>query len=148
MRNQEVPVTRHNQGRDVNLGDPIAQVEGIEHGEPMGHDALVCPPALPSDELEQRARPLSAAEQQIEELVDEWIVVRQRKTAEHRPSDLLEEAAFKATARALDNQRPQASGMACGEFKAEDAAEGYSEERRSLQAAPVEELGNIGNQIL
>src|SRR5207237_1324816 len=68
------------------------------------HHALVGLPALPGDELDQRARPLPAAEEQVEELVDERVVRRQRVAGQDEAGHPLQQAALEPAAGPLDHQ--------------------------------------------
>jgi len=69
-----------------------AGIERLDQMEAMRHHALVRLPALPRHKAEERVRPLAPSKQEIEELVDERVVRRQRESAQHRARHLLDQA--------------------------------------------------------
>src|SRR4051794_32256757 len=76
-RDEQVAVPCQSQCRYAHGRQPAREVGMLDELEAMGHHALVGLPALPGDEIEQRARWLLAAEEEVEELVDEGVVRRQ-----------------------------------------------------------------------
>ena len=114
----------------------------------MRHDALIGLPALARDEVEKRIRPVPATEEQVEKLVDKRIVRRERIAFEHPSGDALEQTALETCARALDNQSIEPVGKAGGKLQGNDATERNAANYRALQAAPMQKLVQIGNEIL
>ena len=112
----------------------------------MGHDALVGLPALPGDELEHRSR-LTGAEEQVEELIDERTIRRQRIPGKDQTSDPLDQAAFVADADALDGDGLRRLWVASGIFERQHAAEGDAADDRPFQAIRVDELAEVLDQV-
>src|SRR5262249_49775346 len=127
--------------------EAFAGVERFDQGEAVGHHALVSLPALARHELEQWIRSASAPEEQIEELVDKGTVGRQRESRQDGTGDLLQQTALEPRSRPLENEGTQSVGPPGRQFQSQDAAEGDAHQGGAFQAAPVEKLIQVVNQI-
>src|SRR5438105_4279542 len=78
VRSEEIPVARQHHARHCDAAQSIAYVKALDQMKTMGHDTLVRLPALASDKLKEWPGLLPASKKQVEELIDEWIVGRQR----------------------------------------------------------------------
>src|SRR5262249_7768774 len=103
-RYQQIAVASHEQRGNANALHAAIQAEPLGEVEPVRHHALVRLPALSSDEMEERSRFLLAAEQEIEELIDERTVVGQRIAGKDHSGHLLQQAALKPGTRSLDHK--------------------------------------------
>jgi hypothetical protein len=73
-RDEEISVAGQDQRRYADMVKSARYIELFHEPEAMRHDALIGLPALPSDELEEGTGPLPAAEEQVEELVNEGVI--------------------------------------------------------------------------
>jgi hypothetical protein len=113
----------------------------------MGHDALIGLPTLASYKLEHGPRFLTAAEQQIEKLINEWIIRRKRKTGENDPGYALQKTALETATRALHYQAAQTIGETSGELQGQHPAKRNAHHRRLLKVMPIKEFGQIVNEV-
>src|SRR5207244_8769827 len=101
-------IARQHQGRHLHAVQPVVNVEALHQAETMRHDALIGLPALPRNETEERIWALATAKEQVKELVDERIVMRQRIVVEDPSRHALQQAALEASACSLNDQGFQA----------------------------------------
>src|SRR4051812_30316120 len=113
----------------------------------MGHHALVGLPALASDEMKKGVALLSSAEQQIEELVDEGIVGRERKAVEHGARDGLKQVVLESGSRALDDEAIQSMPIARGVLQRQHPAKRHAENGWRLQALPIDKLRQVVDEV-
>lgn len=144
---QHVPVADHDLGGDADAVEPILEVELLGQLKAMGHDALVGAPALLRDEMKERVAILGSAKQQVEELIDERIVWRQRVAAQYIGCHPLQQRSLEAGTDPLDCQGTQAMREASGKFQRNHATEGYAQDSGRFQTMPVEELNQVLRQV-
>jgi hypothetical protein len=144
---EQVSVAGQDQRRYANAVQSRGHIEPLNEPETMGHDALIGLPALPSDELEERPRPLSAAEEQVEELIDKGIIRGQRIPREDEAGHRLKQTMLETGADALHSERAEPAGKPGCEFQAQDPAERDAQQGGTLKAMPVEDFCQILNKV-
>ena len=113
----------------------------------MSHHSLVGLPAQARHEVNQGARLHPPAEQEIEELVDEGTIARQRVARQDDAGDLLQQSVLEACAHALEDQGRQTSRQASSQFQRQYPAERNAQDGRALEAVPVEEFAKVVDQV-
>src|SRR5262249_12541070 len=103
---------------------------------------------LPNDEIDERTLFLPAAKEQIEELIHEWTVGRQRKTGQDRAGYLLHQSAFVPGADSLHDQAVETVGIPDGKFQGDDTAERKPHDRGLFEPERVEKLREVVDQIV
>ena len=113
----------------------------------MGHDALIRLPALLRYELEERPRSLALPEEQIEELIDEGIIGRQRIAIENHSGYVLKQTSLETGARPLNSQSSEAAWKPGSIFKSQKTAEGNAQNGCLLETKPIDYFTKIANQV-
>src|SRR5438874_7122434 len=104
----------------------------------MRHHALIGLPALLRHKFKKWIGLLPASKEQVEELVDEWIVRRQRVAREHETSDLMQQAALKSRSHTLHHQTTESLRIARGKLETQNASERNPKQGWPFQAVPIE----------
>jgi hypothetical protein len=81
--------------------------------------------------------------EEIEELIHELVIRRQREPLQHSASDRRPNRADKLGVCALYDQSPKALRMCDRELQSDSASEGNAEDRRGLQTQPIDQLGEV-----
>jgi hypothetical protein len=127
--------------------EPLTDVKPFRQAETVRHDSLVRSPALLGDKLEQGPRPLAAAKQEVEKLVDKGIIEGQRIAGENDAGHLLDKPRFKPGPCTLDNKSFQGMRFSGRQFQSEDSPKRNPHHHGCFQAVVVEKLLQIPDQV-
>ncbi len=142
-RDDHVARAGHDQRRRVDPPESFRNVVRLQQGESTGRHALVGFPATIDHKLGRRTGFGRAAVQQVEKLVDEAVVGRQRKPLQHSPRDRRGECRPKPRPSAVDDQRADLLGLLARQLQRDRAAERDAQDRRPFQPKTPHYFGQV-----
>ena len=141
--NDDVSAAREDQRRHLDPPEPVGDVERLQPGQPLGDDALIRLPDAFDDKVNQRARLRFRTVEQMEELVDEPIVPRQREPLEHPAGDRRAQGRMKTALRSVDHQPSETLRMVGRQLQGDRTAVRDSEDRGMTQPQAIDQSGEV-----